>query len=312
MPACVEALLNVDKVPHIPPNLKEATAEDRARLKCLCLEMAARNIDETDDTRFGDIESIIDEAARLAFKLGFPNPPVERVKYERSNNYEESERVVCRTGPAGVPFGWGERMTLWPIYRYEHPDYVYVFGYRLHDPDRGSAPVEMAITVVAETRDPAKPQTHDPWEVASKAEYRAEAVKHLRRWVRFIDAPPVSEAAQDKAAPEKSGEDDPIEASGGDCTHSPDYRKVTWYGKPYSFNKNRAIAIKHLWIAHEDPEKVGVHEREIGKDLDTVSANYKLRQTFRQRQNGKRGYHPAWREMIEHWGQGLYRLKILK
>jgi hypothetical protein len=100
----------------------------------------------------------------------------------------------------------------------------------------------------------------------------------------------------------------PKDKTNKECSHSPNYRKIIWYGKPYTFSKKRAIAIQLLWEAHENPNKVGVHEREIGKALDTVNAKYRLIDTFRVKHNGKRGYDPAWQEIIEHTGSGVYQL----
>jgi len=92
------------------------------------------------------------------------------------------------------------------------------------------------------------------------------------------------------------------------CTHSPDFKWVRWYSREYIFNKNQATAVKLLWAAHEDSNKVGVHEVEIGKAIETNSGNYRLLQTFRQRRKVKRGYHPAWGKMIEHVGSRVHRL----
>ncbi len=92
--------------------------------------------------------------------------------------------------------------------------------------------------------------------------------------------------------------------------HSPDYKLVKWFGTVYQFKtKNRASAVRLLLQAYEDPEKVGVHEREIAKDIDTSNKNFHLLHLFRERQNGKRGYHPAWGTMIVHRGHGVYQLK---
>lgn len=90
--------------------------------------------------------------------------------------------------------------------------------------------------------------------------------------------------------------------------HTPDFRNVRWYGKPYQFNNKQAKAIKLLWCAHKDPSKVGVHESEIGKAVDTGSDKYRLLDTFRQRRGGIRGFHAAWQEMIKHIGNGIYQL----
>ena len=95
-------------------------------------------------------------------------------------------------------------------------------------------------------------------------------------------------------------------------SHSKDFRKVTWDGQEYSFNRNRAIAIRLLWKAYEDPEKVGVNQSEIGEALDSVSTNYRLQDTFRVRCKDRRAYHPAWKKMIEPVGSGVYRLRPLK
>jgi hypothetical protein len=85
---------------------------------------------------------------------------------------------------------------------------------------------------------------------------------------------------------------------------------VCWYGETYKFNKNQAAAIQLIWQADEDPKKVGAHESDIGKVVDTFSSKYRLRDTFRQRRKGKkRGFHPAWNNLIEHMGNGVYRLK---
>ncbi len=98
------------------------------------------------------------------------------------------------------------------------------------------------------------------------------------------------------------------------ATHTPDFRVVYWYGKTYKFKKNQATAIGLLWQAWEDPEKVGVHEAEIGKAVETVAKNYRLMETFRQRckGKGKKGFHPAWKELIKHVGAHVYRLRIPK
>ncbi len=188
-PAIVEALLNPGKVPHTPPDLPKSPPAKISRLKGLCCEMAARILEETDDRRFGDIDAMINEADTLAFDLGFPSPPVERIKYDRSVDYEAVRaKEIHRVGRAGVAFGWGETMSLWPVYQHSHPALVRVFGYRFHDPDRGSPPMEIAVASLCETDDPAKPKIYDPLESTSKTEERSEGVKRLHRWVRFIDA----------------------------------------------------------------------------------------------------------------------------
>jgi hypothetical protein len=94
--------------------------------------------------------------------------------------------------------------------------------------------------------------------------------------------------------------------------HSPDFKWVSWYGREYVFNNNQATAVRLLWAAHEHPNKAGVREVDIGNAIDTNSGNYRLLQTFRQRQKVKRGMHPAWGEMIERVSTGVYRLKIPK
>jgi len=98
----------------------------------------------------------------------------------------------------------------------------------------------------------------------------------------------------------------PKEASGGETanTHSDDFRSVTWYGKPYTFNYRQSIAIKLLWNSWEAKE-TGVHQRTIGQAIDTSSNSYRLIDTFRQH----RKYHQAWGTMIHHLGHGVYALK---
>ncbi|MCL5280292.1 MAG: hypothetical protein M1376_10340 [Planctomycetes bacterium] len=195
-PAILEALLRPRLAPHDPPDLSQAPPEKALRLKSLCAEMAARILEETDDARFGDIDGLIGEAAALACELGFPEPPVEPINYDRTADYEHAPRKARvspyhegpRETPASACFGWGEEPTDWPTYRYNRPEFLYIFGYRFHDPDRGNGPIEMHLSACVETTDSDKPALHDPWEQASKTEYRSEAVKYLSRWVRFIDS----------------------------------------------------------------------------------------------------------------------------
>lgn len=89
------------------------------------------------------------------------------------------------------------------------------------------------------------------------------------------------------------------------CEHPPDYRLVMWYGQKYNFNNSRAIAIKLLWEAYEDPNKVGVHERDIAQAVDSTARKFRLQDLFRS--HGE--YHPAWRTMIKSLGHGFYCLQ---
>ena len=87
---------------------------------------------------------------------------------------------------------------------------------------------------------------------------------------------------------------------------------MSWYGNKYKFTENQARAFRLLLQAYNDPRKTGVRQSDIGQTLETVAKNYRLMETFRQRCGGKRGFHPAWTEIIEHIGNGAYRLKVPK
>jgi len=88
------------------------------------------------------------------------------------------------------------------------------------------------------------------------------------------------------------------------CEHSPDYRSITWYGQSYTFNPTQAKAIKLLWAAWENPDKVGVHQKDVAAAMNSASENYRLVYSFRKNKK----YHPAWRTIIKHNGDGVYSL----
>jgi len=94
--------------------------------------------------------------------------------------------------------------------------------------------------------------------------------------------------------------------------HDKNFKSVTIGDKAYKLTKNQAKAMKLLWTAHEDPNKIGVHEKEIGMAVETTSPRYRLIQTFRQRRGDKKGMHPVWKELIEYLGDGIYRVKLPK
>lgn len=84
----------------------------------------------------------------------------------------------------------------------------------------------------------------------------------------------------------------------GPCTHAPDFRSVTWYGKPYRFTPIQAAIIKILWEArdHGTPDVGGQTLLE-----EAGSANGRLRDVFRGC--------PAWEDgMIAPSGKGTYAL----
>lgn len=186
IPLAVEAMLREDRRPHTKPDLSRKPAEALQRLRWICDEIDKRICEEPDEMRFGDIDGFVDEAHNLAFELGFADPPVERIRYERGQSTGACSQCRWRLqSAAGGPFGWGLKPSTWPIYTMK-PAVMRVDGYRFHDPDRGAVPAELLLVCVCDTDADGRQHLHDAWEKRPKIEERADAVKLLRRWSRFI------------------------------------------------------------------------------------------------------------------------------
>ena len=171
----------------------------RVRLHWLCHDMIERLQSETDDRGMGNIDGRIDEAAALAVLLGFSSAPIQRTMYDRDG----TNRITPAVGET-----WPDPMQ-WISFEHRHPEFNYVFGYRLHDPVR-SMPVDILLSAILETPDPSKPKNHDPWEERSCLEARQIIVRILKLWVSAIDGLPPLKDGDQATNPER-----PHQPSGG-------------------------------------------------------------------------------------------------
>ena len=135
----------------------------------------------------------------------------------------------------------------------------------------------------------------------AEAEYRievacgvpeAEARRRLKAHVERIHA---KAAERTQAEPE--------------CSHSPDFTSVVWFGTRYSFGKgNQAEAVRVLWEAWENGGH-SLSQELIGERTGSAAARFELRKVFRSRKpDGSYEPHPAWGTMIVPDGKGCYRL----
>lgn len=91
------------------------------------------------------------------------------------------------------------------------------------------------------------------------------------------------------------------------CKHSEDYTSVTWYGQEFGFNKTQAECVRLLWEAWKQGTP-RLSEKTIGERIGSSADGYRLRHTFRQTKDGKTKMHPAWENMIQPAGRGVFQL----
>jgi hypothetical protein len=84
-------------------------------------------------------------------------------------------------------------------------------------------------------------------------------------------------------------------------THSIDFTHCVWFGQTYDFHiGHQAKALGLLWAEWEKNEG-GLHEKTIGKQIDSASENFRLVHVFSK--------HKAWGTMItKSAGRGQYKL----
>lgn len=170
---------------HLHRAMRDEPVNGRMRLRWLCCDMISRLESETEDCGIGNIDPRINEAAGLAVLLEFESAPIQRTRYERDGN--------CTIEPF-VGSTWPEPVS-WISLRHGHPEFVYLFGYRLHDP-AGGFPVDIPMAALVEGTDPEKRKKYDPWASNSKSEHRTTIAKLLKRRVSEIDG--LSEAVTER------------------------------------------------------------------------------------------------------------------
>jgi hypothetical protein len=103
------------------------------------------------------------------------------------------------------------------------------------------------------------------------------------------------------AAP--TDDESPPAADRPEALHSPDFRSVNWFGRPYRFSELQAACVRALWEAWEQ----GTPELSQQTILEAAESDQtRLDHVFRNR---GRQPHPAFGSMIVSTGQGVYRLQ---
>jgi hypothetical protein len=91
-----------------------------------------------------------------------------------------------------------------------------------------------------------------------------------------------------------------------DCSHSPDFTSVKWFGEQFQFAKGQqAGSVGVLWEAWEEGEHT-LSQETIGKRVGSAATRFELRKVFRGKKGA--GMHPAWGTMITPASKGVYGL----
>ena len=116
--------------------------------------------------------------------------------------------------------------------------------------------------------------------------------------------------------------DCPKAIQGDGYNYTPDFMKVTWFGKPYQFRPGQqAQAIGHLLVAFENG-RCGISDLEMGELLGSDNAfdssltqrgqkpeGFRLDNLFRIPAGTKKERHAAWGTMIIRVAERTYRLE---
>lgn len=198
----LEALLNRICVAGVEPHVAEALermvdqleqvmddepCNGRVRLQWICNDIIDRVESVSDDRDTGDFDGRIEEMAALSVLLGFPSAPIQCTVYGRNG----TNRITPAVGET-----WPDPMH-WVDLEHRHPEFKYVFGYRLHDPAR-TMPVDLRLSALVETDDLSKTKLYDPWVGRSSLEARQAIVKYMRRWISAVNGLPIIEKRKQK------------------------------------------------------------------------------------------------------------------
>jgi len=133
---------------------------------------------------------------------------------------------------------------------------------------------------------------------AEAADFRS---KNWRSWNRFIEdgCRLFADLIESSASEHRTG------APSGECSHSPDFTSVVWYGVQHRFTPGQqARAVEILWEAF-DSRCPTVGEQTIRDRIGSSDDTFRLFKVFNRR--GQK--HPAWETMIHRAGKGVFELR---
>lgn len=131
---------------------------------------------------------------------------------------------------------------------------------------------------------------------------------NIGNWPEGADV--IATAFEAKARQEESAAEKTADTAKAECSHSPDFSSVVWFGTRHSFAKgNQACVVGALWEAWES----GKHSLSIETLVDKAGSNdkrFQLAKVFRRKREDGEGYvkHPALGTMIQGDTKGCYRL----
>lgn len=218
---------DLDRIKNEYPDIESL----KTRLRFLCTDMIERLKDES-----SNFECRIQEAGLIALALEYDHPPIQHLKYHRDND--------SNIFPPSQHFPIRESVD-WIIYEHQHPEMVYVVGFRINDPTGGPGR-DIHCSAIVDCNDPNRSK-QVPILLGNAHEVAHSRISEsLQLWIRDIDG------MQDNSEPVTSNiisENTNIESDDSDVPK--DFSDFTWNGQRHTYAKMQAAAMSEWYNAYK-------------------------------------------------------------